>query len=378
MALLNFNYGLVKDLPSDIINGNLYITTDTQGLYVDLDNVRTHISDFIQVNSVEELEALGTYYPQVFYYVVNSNALMKYTGDAAAPWKQLNGTAADLVAEINSLKSRVTTVETSASSNASAISSLNTTVTNLSTNKADKTIVDDLTSRVGANEQSIADHATEYSNLKTALETADANLSDRITDLEELIDGVQGAMHFVGVSDTDPATGIVSINGKDNYEPINGDVVIYKDVDNNTIEYIYSNNIWVELGDVSAEAKRIGVLESEMDDVQATVAKISEIENDIVEINTAKAALEARVKANEDNIATHTTQISGLDTRLTQAEKDIVSTAADIRAELKAKAEALENAIAAETTARTTAVDNLQGQINVINSQLTWTKLTSA
>ena len=87
MALLNFNYGLVKDLPSDIINGNLYITTDTQGLYVDLDNVRTHISDFIQVNSVEDLEALGTYYPQVFYYVVNSNALMKYTGDAAAPWK---------------------------------------------------------------------------------------------------------------------------------------------------------------------------------------------------------------------------------------------------------------------------------------------------
>lgn len=215
------------------------------------------------------------------------------------------------------------------------------------------------------------------SDLKTALETADSGLSDRISDLEEVMVGVQGAMHFIGVSVTDPSSGVISITGKDDYVPENGDVIIYKDEDANTIEYIYSDGVWVELGDVSAEAKRIGVLESDMATVKTAVAKIPDIEKDIEEINTAKSALEARIKANEEAIAAHTTQITGLDTRLTQAEKDIVQNATDIRAELKAKAEALESAISAEATARDSAVTNLQNQINVINGQLTWTKLTS-
>ena len=219
-------------------------------------------------------------------------------------------------------------------------------------------------------EQTVAD-------LKTSLETADAGLSDRIEDLEAVIDGVQGAMHFIGVSITDPASGVITIEGKDEYAPENGDVVVYKDTENNTIEYIYANGAWVELGDVSAEAKRIGALETSMATVQTAVEKIPNIEKSIEEINTAKSALEARVKANEDAIKAHNTQISGLETRLAQAESDITTTAEAIRNELKAKAEALENAIAAEETARTNAVTNLQNQINVINGQLTWTKLTS-
>lgn len=103
MALLNFNYGLAKDLPIERIDGNLYITTDSQGLYVDLEGVRTHVSDFIQVESQAALEALGTYYPQVFYYVSGSNALLKYTGSG---WKQLNSTS-DLQKALNDLTARV-------------------------------------------------------------------------------------------------------------------------------------------------------------------------------------------------------------------------------------------------------------------------------
>ena len=90
MALLKFNYGLLKDLPAAKANGNLYITTDSQGLYVDLDDQRIHISDFIQVESLDALTALGSYSTEVFYYVSGSNALMKYTGIEGAEWKQLN------------------------------------------------------------------------------------------------------------------------------------------------------------------------------------------------------------------------------------------------------------------------------------------------
>lgn len=106
MALLNFNYGLVKDLPVALTEGHLYITTDSQGLYVDLDNKRHHISDFIQVANMEALTALGTYHTQVFYYVSDSNALLKYTGIEGSEWKQLNSTA-DLQKAITDLTARV-------------------------------------------------------------------------------------------------------------------------------------------------------------------------------------------------------------------------------------------------------------------------------
>ena len=110
MALLNFHYGLVKDLPTEYTDGNLYITTDSQGLYVDLEGKRIHVSDFIQVATPEELTALGTYNTDVFYYVSSSNALMKYTGVAGSEWKQLNSTA-ELSNALTALTTRVTTAE---------------------------------------------------------------------------------------------------------------------------------------------------------------------------------------------------------------------------------------------------------------------------
>lgn len=113
MALLNFHYGLVKDLPATVTNGNLYITTDTQGLYVDLEGSRVHVSDFIQVANAEALNALGVYNTSVFYYVEGSNALLKYigvttneNGETQHNWKQLNSTA-DLQVALNALTERV-------------------------------------------------------------------------------------------------------------------------------------------------------------------------------------------------------------------------------------------------------------------------------
>lgn len=125
--LLNFHYGLVKDLPAQVTDGNLYVTTDSQGLYVDLDGSRIHVSDFIQVASKTALDALGSYDTHVFYYVEGSNALLKYVGattnDAGEiqhNWKQLNSTA-ELSSALETLAGRVT-------KNEGDISSLNTSV----------------------------------------------------------------------------------------------------------------------------------------------------------------------------------------------------------------------------------------------------------
>ena len=215
-------------------------------------------------------------------------------------------------------------------------------------------------------------------NLDAAYKTADSALGARIDAIDKVIGGVQGAMHFIGISTINPAVGnVVAIEGKDDYTPVNGDVVIYKDEDNNTLEYIYSDGVWVELGDVSAEAKRIEALEERAATLETATAKIPGIQDDISALKTAKAALEARVKANEDAIAEHTTAIGSLTTRIGDAEVAITKNASDLRAELAAKAKSIEDALAEEATLRETADAELQRQINVINGQLTWTKLTS-
>lgn len=211
--------------------------------------------------------------------------------------------------------------------------------------------------------------------LDSAYKTADTNLDTRIKALEGVIDGVQGAMHFVGISTIDPINGVVIIEGKDDYEPVNGDVVIYKDSDNNTIEYIYSSNTWVELGDVSAEAKRIEGLEDRMDTAETATAKIPGIEEEIDTIQTAAAALEARVKSTEDINDAQAKAIAALEGRMDVAETAITDNMQTLRDELAAKALELTNAISAETTARTSAVNNLQEQIDNINTQLVWHKL---
>lgn len=122
MALLNFNYGLLEHLSNQsIVNGNVYITTDEPGFYVDLDGARIHVSDFVQVATAAELEALGTYTTHAFYYVAESNALMKYLGAGVEqPWKQLNSTSA-LSSEIDTLKEKVSALETKDNQLAQAI-----------------------------------------------------------------------------------------------------------------------------------------------------------------------------------------------------------------------------------------------------------------
>lgn len=149
MALLNFNYGLVKDvLAQDVKNGNLYIATDSQGLYVDLDGKRIHVSDFIQVATMDELNALGIYNTHTFYYVAGSNALLKYTGISGAEWKQLNSTA-DLTNALNSLAERISKNETDISNLKTADATLESKIDALNATDIETTKEITVTTAVG-------------------------------------------------------------------------------------------------------------------------------------------------------------------------------------------------------------------------------------
>ena len=146
MALLNFNYGLVKDvLAQDVKNGNLYIATDSQGLYVDLEGKRIHVSDFIQVATMDELNALGIYNTHTFYYVAGSNALLKYTG---TEWKQLNSTS-ELSAALSELAARVKANEDDIADLKTADAALGTRIDELNASDIETTAEITVTTAVG-------------------------------------------------------------------------------------------------------------------------------------------------------------------------------------------------------------------------------------
>lgn len=113
MALLKFKQGLYANLPNCSANtlGNVFITRDNQGMYVDVEvgaektPTRVRISDFVRVNTVDDVTTANT---DVFYFETSTNLLKKYDG---AKYITLNSTA-DVTANLDALKTKVETLET--------------------------------------------------------------------------------------------------------------------------------------------------------------------------------------------------------------------------------------------------------------------------
>lgn len=105
MALLKFNYGTSAKLNSAtkapaIQNGNVYITTDSQEMKVDIGGKRLTISDFMSV-SAAELDTVAVY-DNLFYYVTDTKTIVKYAGednDGKRIWEGINNT--DQIAGMN-------------------------------------------------------------------------------------------------------------------------------------------------------------------------------------------------------------------------------------------------------------------------------------
>ena len=77
---------------------------------------------------------------------------------------------------------------------------------------------------------------------------ASSNKAATMTDVNNAVSGLSGAMHFVGTSTTDPAEGTVTIS-EEVHQGKSGDVVLY-----NQKEYVYNGTDWIELGDETSYA----------------------------------------------------------------------------------------------------------------------------
>lgn len=83
------------------------------------------------------------------------------------------------------------------------------------------------------------------------------NKAATMSDVTSAVADLNGAMHFEGVSTTDPVNAGVTIAGKDNYVAAAGDVVIYINADDVPVEYVYDGSEWHQLGNESIAQKAI-------------------------------------------------------------------------------------------------------------------------
>ena len=224
-----------------------------------------------------------------------------------------------------------------------------------------------LTGRVGQNEKDIADIKKDYiktadkteleGKITTAQNKADAaqthsegvaeNLTKetterteadkaqvaRIKTLEDKIVGLDGSMHFKGILEALP-------EDVSTYKA--GDVVIIGEK-----EYVFNGTAFAEFGDVSAEAKRIGTLETEMKTAKTDIAKAKE---DIT-ANTTAIGTKADASALADEVKARTDADSAMDTRLKSVEGKLGEGEGSVTEQIStAKQEAIDAAAADATT----------------------------
>lgn len=172
MAMLNFKYGLHKNLPafkSGENIGTIYVTTDEKAMYVDLDGGRIRLSQIITCTYAEWNALKPPYSTEAFYYIVDKNALLKYNeadkddDGFSTGWVQINSTAA-LQDALDKLTARVSKAE-------GDISSLGSTVGNHTTQI--NTLNGDVTLE-GSVKKTVADALAENDIFETDIKIVNA------------------------------------------------------------------------------------------------------------------------------------------------------------------------------------------------------------
>lgn len=86
---------------------------------------------------------------------------------------------------------------------------------------------------------------------------AGSNKAATMSDVNAAVSGLSGAMHYVGVSTTDPSTGTATV--EDHPDFVSGDVVAY---DNK--EFVYDGSAWRELGNEGSYAVKGSIKDSDI------------------------------------------------------------------------------------------------------------------
>lgn len=189
---LMFKKGLLQNLPSTKQAGTIYITTDERAMYVDISPTeRIRLGDFIEVANESDLQnaKYQPYSTTALYYVNSSNKLLKYTGtsNSKASFTVINATK-----PIEALAERVSTNEAAITKLQKNLGNLTDTVTNNKTatdqaiaaeearaKAAEKANEDAITAEVERAKKVEKTNADNISGLQTSVTNLDNNKANK-------------------------------------------------------------------------------------------------------------------------------------------------------------------------------------------------------
>lgn len=147
------------------------------------------------------------------------------------------------------------------------------------------------------------------------------NNKARVEALEDTIKGLSGAMHFVGVSTTDPrGEGGATIGGHSTFQA--GDVCLYQ---NTSKEYVYNGTEWIELGDESSY-----LLKTEASSTYETITHAGETYETITHASSTYETI-ANCDAIRTNVTNLQSDVGNLKTAVGDNKSGLVKDVADLK-----------------------------------------------
>lgn len=186
---LLFKKGLLQNLPSTKQAGTVYITTDERAMYIDISaSERIRLGDFIEVTDESDLQSAKyqPYSTTALYYVSSTNKLLKYKGTSGtdATFVVINST--------NSVEADLTALTNRVGANEIAITGLQTDLGNLTTTVANnKTAIEgalasETEARIAGDKTNADAIAAETTRAKKAEEANASNISGLQTSVTNL------------------------------------------------------------------------------------------------------------------------------------------------------------------------------------------------
>lgn len=362
---LSFKYGEFKNLPTNISNGTIYVTTDDKTMYVDLNNKRIRLGDVSIHKTLTELAGdKASWYAGALAYIAEGNHLAYFDG---AEWININdpGVQAKIEAAIaQEVKDRDAAIKVETDRAITAENALSEKITGV------EEALEGITGGAGSLK-------TLEDNLKKYTDDAKAELIGGDTDTTTA-KTIAGAKAFA----TNAAGNAVTTANANTTSEIGGLKISY---DDKTQKVILKNKAGTQVSEFDATAF---IKDGMLDDAtyNASTNKITltwnteagksamEIDlNDLVDTYTGgngiNVATDGVISIDGDVVVTHTdldTSVGALEEQITAAQ-EAAETYADGKAsaaETAAKTYADGKASAAETAAKTYA----EGQASAAQS----------
>jgi predicted nucleic acid-binding Zn-ribbon protein len=328
-------YAGLKALDAPTSAGTVYVTTDEQAMYVDIPKgegfARVRMGDVIQVKDVAELQSFAPdYNTNALYYVIDKNALMKYTGDGSThSWKQINSVEAvdTLIKEVGEkvdeleivINANTTAIGTAAKDGKPGTGLIGRAETLEAADEAIKDRLDvvepkveTLEDKVGSKAEGDTSEATLFERVaanKAAAEAAQSKADTNETNIANLTKTVNtNVTDIAGLKQADTAmTG--RVDGIEDRVEANETAIGSKVADDKSTKSLYArvydNEVAAAAAQTTADANELAIGELSGvvgDSTKGLVKAVADLQTADTNMGTRVDGIEDRVEANETAI----------------------------------------------------------------------------